>query len=518
MDEIRLINLLASPSQNVKQPGITDSNSTNLPPIITRFPPGSILAGFIINRDAAGNPILRTESGDIAFQTQLFLRIGAEVMIKVESRSGNNVARIITIDGQPPPQNQPVTVTSPEQFASGARPATTAPQASATATVQAPSITVSSSPTLAGTVTSSNTNQLPQGVELAVKVITVALPQAPQTPAAAPTPTPANAAAAAHYAAYKASLTPPQTPPVNIPAPAAQTLQATVTGNTPTGGTIVQTASGVTIQLHTAQPLPAGSNISLQVSPASGAVETPVVLPALASLTQKWPSLNSVLHLLSQELTADQMAKSNVAWLATVSQGSSGPPPSPQAISGGLIAFIFALKGGSFRDWLGRDNVQLLESKGHQLLLKSAEADFMVLARQFIDAPPGQWQSLFFPLAVHGEIQQLRFYLKRERKRDSKQAREEDTRFVIETELSQLGELQLDGFTRKQANTLEFDLYVRTRTPLSQDMQQDIFAIYNNFGELTGYKGQLAFQTVEEFPVRPLQEIIGKDDVGDVIA
>ena len=36
----------------------------------------------------------------------------------------------------------------------------------------------------------------------------------------------------------------------------------------------------------------------------------------------------------------------------------------------------------------------------------------------------------------------------------------------------------------------------------------DILNIYSNTGALTGYKGSLTFQSVREFPVNPMEEII----------
>ncbi|MGE0754637.1 MAG: hypothetical protein AB7L92_05705 [Alphaproteobacteria bacterium] len=564
MDDIRLINILNSPSQNVKQPGITDSNSTNLPPIINRFAPGSILAGFIINRDAAGNPVLRTESGDISFSSKLFLKIGTEVEIKVENRFGNTTARLVSVNGQPPPQAQPVSITA-NNFpgapvtSSAATPSAqnVAPQAAQTpAPTQASPATTVSNPTLTGSVVSAPSNApLPANTPLSVRLVLIVPPVTGNTPAspapaqpatsaaalpAVPTVTQAtgappqatppsvtNAADAAHYAAYRASsaITPASATPAPLPPAASgaatliqpQTVQGTVTGSTPAGETLVQTQQGAVIRIATASPLPVGSNVTLQVAQAASAPVSTTPLPTIATLTQKWPSLSEVIKLLLQEIGPQQLGAAGLSWLSPLAQGTGQPPPTPQAISTGLILFLLALKGSDFRGWIGQDNIRLLESKGHANLLRTAEGEFAALARQWNEAQPGQWQSLFFPLAVHGDIQQLRFYTKRDRRKDNQDQEEEDTRFVIETELSQLGELQLDGFTRKTASHLEFDLYIRTRLQLSEEIQKDIFAIYNNFGELTGFKGQLAFQTVDEFPVHPLEEIIHEGDVGDVI-
>ncbi len=64
--------------------------------------PGTILSGFIVNRDLSGNPILRTDNGDITFSSNFFLNIGSEVAIRVENSPAGTLAHILTVNGQPP--------------------------------------------------------------------------------------------------------------------------------------------------------------------------------------------------------------------------------------------------------------------------------------------------------------------------------------------------------------------------------------------------------------------------------
>ena len=107
-------------------------------------------------------------------------------------------------------------------------------------------------------------------------------------------------------------------------------------------------------------------------------------------------------------------------------------------------------------------------------------------------------------------IQQVRFFTKRDRKQEDSQNdknKEEDTRFVIEVDLTQLGEVQMDGFVRKHEKDLQFDMIIRSLNGLSKEVQDDILNIYNNMGAITGYKGSLSFQSVREFPVNPMEDI-----------
>ncbi len=62
---------------------------------------GDVIQGFVVNRDGKQNPILRTPLGDILVKSDIFLKTGSEVQIRVDVQLASR-ARIITIDGQAP--------------------------------------------------------------------------------------------------------------------------------------------------------------------------------------------------------------------------------------------------------------------------------------------------------------------------------------------------------------------------------------------------------------------------------
>ena len=66
----------------------------------------------------------------------------------------------------------------------------------------------------------------------------------------------------------------------------------------------------------------------------------------------------------------------------------------------------------------------------------------------------------------------------------------------------------MDGFVRRNEKDIQFDMMIRTLAPLPAAMQKDILQIYNDAGEMTGYKGSLVFQSVKEFPVNPMEDIV----------
>lgn len=589
MSDIRLISILPQqPVQGVTQPAQPSGISGQSGGVQVQLPVGSVLSGFIINRDPQGNPILRTDKGDVTFATKFFLKIGSEVVIRVESHAGHTQARILTVNGQPPEiaerqsayaaerdvvidpaaRQQPPAVARPPAPATQAR---QAPEAAIIVSRPATGLTVTGIVTAPPPTGTPAAAPLPPGTEITLKLVSIApRPDTPGQPAAPP------AFSAPAYAAYgRATGTPPpQATPAAIPPPGAdpaspatpvtQARQA-VTGAPPApaapvttvpaappagvlpqapvppivvqpgaqlhaipvarepgGETVVQTAAGV-IRLPASITLPPGSDALFEIvkidRPATAVAPPPAEsLPApLPELARQWISLQSIFRLLAEPgLTG---AAPTLPGLLAPGLPNA-PPMTPQAMSAGLMLFVAALKGGDFFNWLGHDNVRRLETGGHGELLRQAESDFSSIARQFsAPAPTQSWQALFFPLAMGGEVQQLRLFVKRDRKKDGekREKKDEDTRFVVEMDLSQLGEMQMDGFVRRHERELDFDLVIRSHSPLEEAIQREIQAIYQATAELTGYRGQLTFQAVREFPVHPLEEI-ENPPIGDIFA
>lgn len=62
---------------------------------------GTSIEGFVVNRDAQNNPIVRTALGDLRVTSEVFLKTGSEVVFKVDA-SQPTLARIISVDGLTP--------------------------------------------------------------------------------------------------------------------------------------------------------------------------------------------------------------------------------------------------------------------------------------------------------------------------------------------------------------------------------------------------------------------------------
>lgn len=304
---------------------------------------------------------------------------------------------------------------------------------------------------------------------------------------------------------------------------AGQNVTALVIGNELTGEAVLHSTAGM-IRLQPGTVLPVGSQVTFEVTqitppptPLPTAPTTTSVSPApLTELARQWGSMQQIFTLLAgrTQTTPDDpqpTPHATLPWMPTVGAALSPNAPPSQNISAGLMMFLTALRAGNFRNWLGKDNANWLDSQGHTDLLMKAQGEFLGIARQFTEAQPSHWQPLFFPVAVEGVLQQVRMFVKRDRKEGGGAQAErkgEETRFVVEMDLTQLGEMQMDGFVRAREQHVQFDLMIRSLTPLSPEIQQNILQIYNDTGELTGYRGSLVFQAVKEFPVNPMEEIV----------
>lgn len=651
MADIRLITIL--PQQPV--PGVPQApvpqgggNATT----ISSLPPGTVLSGFIVNRDAGGNPILRTDAGDIHFESQFFLKIGSEVQIRIQQNAGHTLAHILSVNGQPPEvaEAQSAFAQEPDILLNNASatPRATTAQSATPATIQnaAPPV-ITFSATLLTAPPEDVAAPVPAGSQLTLKIITInvagqntpaetapdtfqagsnpalysaytrsspstplpqqttletaqpAVPQPTITPnqPAAPattTPTPQIPAATQTAPSINAPFAPVNSPALNslianvtpgTPAPVAttvtatpaaipsvvtdeanvatplvqnispaaqaapgttpaaqsnlpsapaytapqlgQTIQAVVIGHETSGEALLQTPVGV-LRLQSGAILTAGTTLTVEIAKIVSANAQPLTpgqaaTPApITDLAQQWNSLQQIFSLLSGRDGLDGMTFAPHALPQITEMPKANPmnaAPKPD-FSAGLLLFMTALRGGDFRNWLGKDNVQWLEERGHGALVDKATGEFSAMSRQFTNPPSGQWQTMFFPIAVEGELQQVRWFTKRDRKpSDSRTGapEEDDTRFVVEMELTQLGQMQMDGFIRRQLGNMQFDLVVRSSKPLPQDVQGDILQIYQSTGELTGYRGNLVFQAGKTFPVTPMDDIIASH-LGNVIA
>jgi hypothetical protein len=102
------------------------------------------------------------------------------------------------------------------------------------------------------------------------------------------------------------------------------------------------------------------------------------------------------------------------------------------------------------------------------------------------------------------QVRQLRLFLRHGQQDgdgDGDGEDEEKTRFIVEVELSRLGDLQLDGLVREK----RLDLILRSRVPLPEFMRRDIMQIFHDANEITGYRGSIGFQSSIDWKAMPIE-------------
>ena len=131
-------------------------------------------------------------------------------------------------------------------------------------------------------------------------------------------------------------------------------------------------------------------------------------------------------------------------------------------------------------------------------------------------APAGDWRLLPIPLWDGEHLRQLRLFLRQHEGRDpakAERARREATRFILELEMSRLGEMQLDGLVRDR----RFDLMLRTRDALPEHMRREIRTIFDQANEAAGYSGKLGFQASSDWHFLPLEAASEDDQPSGVV-
>lgn len=547
-----------APAVSINAAGVS-GNAPQVPGAISALPAGSFLEGFVLNRDSAGNPTLRTSLGDFLLQSNLFLKIGSNVTVRIDASGQNFRAHIVEVDGQPvnPEPKTPVPVL-PEQPQddqiirsswipqTGGRPDTSAP-AELNAILLAPN-------------SEANALQLKQGVPLLVRLFNLQLPAPPpsntiQSPATQTTtatssypnvqtssapitssnpavnlapPAPPAAASATAPPVTSATIPLPLPSSSSMPAPVIADTQGTippaqvipkqamalnVIGQERDGEPVLQTPFGL-IKITSGVTLATGTQIQATLALANADAEAVLTTSKestpLASLAQKWTSLTQMLNILTEANEGTPPA-TLTSILPQLQIGQSQIQLNANQAGANLFLFLAALQGQDFRSVIGEKQIKQLEKLGHTSLLKQAEGEFQMLAKLVTQPPQQGWQSMFMPVLVNGQVEMMRWFTKRdqEREKDDKKRVGAVTRFIVEVSLSQLGDIQLDGLFKQKDNGRQFELVVRSHHPLDADIQQNIRQIYQEAQATTGVTGSVLFLSAEQFPPLPLEGILG---------
>ena len=173
-----------------------------------------------------------------------------------------------------------------------------------------------------------------------------------------------------------------------------------------------------------------------------------------------------------------------------------------------ILRFTSAIKEGDAQKWLGPDITNILNNNQKAHLIEKISADFVILKDSLTDES-NEWQALIAPIYDGEELRQTTIYIKNNRKKEQYN-HENGTRFIVELDSKNLGQIQLDGFlkidpTHKIKEKLQkFDLVVRLIRDIKPEFKETLISIFNNATRLSQFNGAITFERVKIFPIRPM--------------
>lgn len=553
---------------------------TNLPRSLANLTVGAVINGVVVERQAKGLVVLRTERGTLTIHTLLPLKIGSEVTLQVQSVGTQMQAIILSVDNKPvrgaglqraaagaagattPEAGQGSTVSpsaSADAGETGHKPAARgtgsgqpapAPTGSATTGVQSSPVQGTGPASIAGTGT---------GGPLAPGMVLTATVVRPQGPGPLPAPAgqaagqaPPGALAGPHPSAGSPAGTGLAAPPASGVVPGSQVtvrILAIEPPSQPAGAPGGNAAAG----LRTSGDVMAvfgtvtGGSTPPPANHTAGRtlVQTPLGTLSLPTGTPVPDGTGITLEILRSAAAGQDPASFRMAerqhTLATFSTewsslrealdaaerttpgaaqqllGTTVPRPGP-AFAAGILFFIAALRAGDVRSWLGDNVTGALERGGHGEILTRIGEEFLQIGRLASEPQSNGWQTVLFPVFDGERLQQIRMYMRRHGRKapDGDESQSGGSRFVVEADLSRIGPIQLDGLVRKK----QLDLILRTRNPLPEPMRSEITAIFADALTTTDLAGTVSFEESPdtEFKARnDMVEDLGEGGVGVLV-
>ncbi|MFZ4541061.1 MAG: hypothetical protein ACOYNL_04520 [Rickettsiales bacterium] len=585
-------------------PEAAGRNSTKTSSPLANLTNGTTVEGFVVNRDGQNNPILRTALGDLKVTSEVFLKTGSEVIIKVDA-SQAFLARIISVDGQTPQDYSAQSargLTKDTISASALQPSLANLQAgkpgAAASAPQLQAIILQGIPqpvsTLATTLAAAQSGpvailtqlaKLRPGTPIRLTLLDLKLPPLPVSLGSIPsnnskldrllTPQPsasqpptvqsrepiAQATTSSTQAAKFALTQAPEAPIANEPFIAKDELKplqtaiqqrqagtaaqflvktpensllqprpedarnqtqptapnqlvANVIGHDADGANILHTPFA-SLKMYTAQPMPSGTNLLLQVD-----IEPQHTPPTDSTPIATQNTFANPASTLTGELASLDEA---IAWLATNHPDAARDvqqrlPVMGQKLASSMLFFIANIKQSGASEVFGKRALRLIEL-GAPDLLNRLRQDISRIDTGLNDSPLQNWTTLPLPMLFGQELVQARLYIGKPPEEEKAQSiQSHGQRFVLEVDMSHLGAMQFDGFVRSRDAGKTFDLMVRSDRPLTDDVTQGIRGIFENSLAITGLAGQVVFQHGSQYFVRPQAEMArGPQDDGNTI-
>ncbi len=169
-------------------------------------------------------------------------------------------------------------------------------------------------------------------------------------------------------------------------------------------------------------------------------------------------------------------------------------PAQPGKIPAAALLFIAAVKAGDINAWLGDKNVESLRRMGKAEFVSRMMREFSGLNKLASEPVTPEWRGMSIPMYGEGQVDKIHLYYRHSNHGDDRDQEQSEkgkgTRFIMDLNLSQMGDVQLDGYVRGKV----VDLAVRTQRPFSTAMRHDMTQRYIRALESAGFEGALIFQ------------------------
>ena len=168
-----------------------------------------------------------------------------------------------------------------------------------------------------------------------------------------------------------------------------------------------------------------------------------------------------------------------------------------------LVNFIKAAKTGSLTSWLGKTSAA-------ELSATPEGRETSAVLQQFVDTSHREavgWRMIEIPVLSGDVLSRIRLAVRKQQDEDEKDntpaSRTESTRFIIESNFSQLGQFQFDGLAFEKQR--RFDLIIRTSAALPDDIYTHIMSLFKTTLHNLDYSGTININFKEKF-IKPWED------------
>jgi hypothetical protein len=197
---------------------------------------------------------------------------------------------------------------------------------------------------------------------------------------------------------------------------------------------------------------------------------------------------------LGQMIDLDPAQAANEAAQAAARMVSNALPQAarPAQLPATAMFFLSALRGGDVSAWMGDKALDALRRIGKGDSIERLARDFGGVQRSSAETGGADWRATALPMMWENEVSKVMLFYKHDRdsENDGGDGARKGTRFIFDLQMTRMGAVQIDGYTKGQ----KLDMILRTEKLLSAPMMQFLRGAYVDSLEQIGFKGELSFQ------------------------